>query len=53
MDNWSVTAYKMINGKESLVEWASGFSNTHAKTYFKRLRDTNEFSKIHMHKVES
>lgn len=53
MDIWSVTAYKIVNGKESLVQWASGFSHFHAQKYFKQLRNTNEFSKLHMHKVES
>lgn len=49
--SWAVKAYKMIDGKELLDEWASGFSHNQADQYFKSLRDTNEFSKIEMKPV--
>lgn len=52
MNNWTIKAYQMVDGKNTLVEWASGFSHKHAKAYFKCLRDTNEFSMLEMKKVE-
>lgn len=53
MDNYTIKAYKFVNGKEDLQSWASGFSYKHAKYYFQSLYDSNEYSKVHMYKVES
>ena len=47
-DNWSVKAYQHIDGKRSLIEWTTGMSHRHAKEYFARLRDTDQYSEIYM-----
>jgi len=50
-DNWIVKAYKHVGGKATMVEFASGLSHRHAKQYFARLRDTNQFSQITMKEI--
>ena len=47
-DNWSVKAYQHIDGKATMVEWATGMSHRHAKEVFARLRDTDQYSQITM-----
>jgi|TARA_B110000977_G_scaffold74285_1_gene100481 hypothetical protein len=53
MTSYSVKAYKMVNGREELHEWATGFSHFQGKKFFQNLYDTNEFSKLVMKKVEN
>ena len=48
MDNYSVKAYKFIDGKEELQVWAAGFSHKHAKNYFECLYKSDEYSSIRM-----
>ena len=50
MDVWTIKAYKMVDGKQSLDMWASGLSHRHADSYFKSLRNSNEYSTVEMKK---
>jgi len=50
-DNWIVKAYHHIDGKATMVEFASGLGHRHAKEYFARLRDTNQYSQITMKEI--
>ena len=47
-DNWTVKAYQHIDGKATMVEWATGMSHRHAKEVFARLRNTDQYSQITM-----
>lgn len=52
MENYEVKSYKLIDGKEQLQEWGSGFSYNHAKSYFQSLYDSNEYSTVRMTKTK-
>jgi hypothetical protein len=48
---WTIKAYRYKDGKREMVEWASGFSHKHAREYFQRLYDTNEYAELRMNSV--
>ena len=50
-DNWTIQAYQHIDGRSAMVEWTTGLSHRHAKEYFARLRNTNQYSQITMKEV--
>lgn len=50
-DRWTIKAYQHIDGKARMVEFASGLGHRHAKEYFARLRNTNQYSQITMKEV--
>ena len=47
-NSWTIKAYQHKNGTRELVEWGTGFGTRHAREYFQRLYDTNEYSEIRM-----
>ena len=48
MTLYTVKAYQRKDGVDSLSEWATGFKHFQASSYFKSLRDSNEFWKVEM-----
>ena len=50
-DSWSIKAYQHKNGKRELVEWGTGFGTRHAREYYQRLYDTDEYSELRMTRV--
>jgi hypothetical protein len=50
-DSWTIKAYQHKNGKRELVEWGTGFGTRHAREYYQRLYDTNEYSELRMIRV--
>jgi len=49
---WTVKAYNWDSQTKNFVlsEWASGFSHSNADSYYKKMRETNKFSKLTMEK---
>ena len=47
-DSWTIKAYQQKKGKRTLMEWGTGFGTRHAREYFQRLYDTNEYSEVTM-----
>ena len=52
-EKFTVKAYDFTDGKYLLSEWASGFSHSNADSYYKKMRETNKFSKLTMEKNAS
>ncbi len=50
---WTVKAYNWDSQTKNFVlsEWASGFSHSNADSYYKKMRETNKFSKLTMEKI--
>ena len=49
MKFYTVKAWRLENGAEQLSEWATGFKHTQAVSYFKSLRNSNDFWKVEMY----
>lgn len=49
--SWTIKAYQHKNGKRELVERATGFGYKHAREYYQRLYDTDEYSELRMTRV--
>ena len=50
-DSWTIKAYQHKNGKRELVEWGTGFGTRHAREYYQRLYDTDEYSELRMTRI--